>query len=268
MRLGQLARKLSLRPNEIVEFLAANNIQTGDGSNARIADEHAMLVIKHLAPGMENLLKEEDEPEIAGSAPEALKQPEIIEDIEPIKIENHTVEAVVEAQAEEIIDKSDQAFDEESMIIKAPKVELPGLKVIGKIDLPDPKKKETPTEKETPFEAETPSSDNTTTTELPKRNQREDRRPYQKRERNELRPKKNPIALQRERESQEAEKKKRAEAEQAKEKRTNNYLKKVKPAPPTRAAKLMNEEYVEMHHNVEPKPTSWFGRLVRWFTKA
>jgi hypothetical protein len=260
MRLGQLARKLSLRTGDIVEFLATNNIQIGEGSNTRIDDEHAMLAIKHFAPGMEMLLKEE-EAEHQINLPTAEMPEVVIEDVKAIETESiiDEVVSVEGTEASEATEESSDVVTEEPALIKAQKVELPGLKVIGKIDLPEPKKKEIPTAE---TEEGSVSINSDTSTELPKRKQREDRRPFEKRERND-RPRKNPVALQREREALEDEKKKRAEAELAKERRTNNYLKKVKPTQPVRAAKLMAEEYVALEPE-EKKPDSWFGRLIHW----
>ena len=58
MRLGQLARKLALRPDEIVEFLSAKNIQIEDNSNTKLEDDHVTLIIKKFAPSMLTEIKE------------------------------------------------------------------------------------------------------------------------------------------------------------------------------------------------------------------
>ena len=52
MRLGQLARKLALRPAEIVEFLAINHIQVDEGSNTKLEDDHVTLIMTQFAPSL------------------------------------------------------------------------------------------------------------------------------------------------------------------------------------------------------------------------
>ena len=50
MRLAQLARKLTIRPTVIVDFLTQHNIQIEDGSNTRLADDHVALIMQKFAP--------------------------------------------------------------------------------------------------------------------------------------------------------------------------------------------------------------------------
>ena len=52
MRLGQLARKLELRPAEIIEFLATKNILIEDDANAKVEDNYVTLVFQQFAPDM------------------------------------------------------------------------------------------------------------------------------------------------------------------------------------------------------------------------
>ena len=53
MRLGQLARKLELRPAEIIEFLATKNIVIEGDANAKVEDNYVALVFQQFAPDME-----------------------------------------------------------------------------------------------------------------------------------------------------------------------------------------------------------------------
>jgi hypothetical protein len=272
MRLGQLARKLSLKPAEIVEFLASQNIQIGEGSNTRIEDEHALIVIRHYAPGLENLLKEQEVEQIKTTETQVEVMPEVNAEVPEVKTEviNEKIESqqdvsleVGEQISESVDTTAAETYVTNDDVIKAPKVELPGLKVIGKIDLPEPKKKEPELKPEQ-------SEEVSQVEEHSKKIQQDDRKPsHQRRDRNDVRPRKNPIALQREREALEAEKKRRAELEREKEKRTRNYLKKVKPNQPTKAARLVSEPVVQMS-NVEEdeKPKTWLGKFIRWLTKA
>jgi hypothetical protein len=59
MRLGQLARKLSLRQSALVDFLAQQQIQIDGGSNTRIEDDHVVLIMKHFAPEQETSMRTE-----------------------------------------------------------------------------------------------------------------------------------------------------------------------------------------------------------------
>jgi len=234
MRLGQLARKLELRPAEIIEFLATKNIVIEDDANAKVEDNYVALVFRQFAPEMEA----ENIPEI--DAP-AANTPD-----EPIPEVN-----VVDENLATLIPES-EPLPERIEVIKAQKVELSGLKVLGKIDLPDTKKKQ----------AEAPP-ENSETEQLREFNREKKSPDYKKTQR----PQKNPIALQREREALEAQKKREEELQLKKEKRTQNYLKKVKAHQPTKAAKLHREEAEEMSaaELAEPPKTLW-GKFVRWLT--
>jgi hypothetical protein len=142
---------------------------------------------------------------------------------------------------------------EESEVIKAPKIELSGLKIIGKIDLPEPKKKPEET-------AESVSSDN----EQPKEESREKRNVRSSRPQ---RPRQNPISLQREQEALEAQRKREEELQRQKERRTQNYLKKVKAPQPTKAVKFVKEKTEQMTaaELAEPPKTLW-GKFMKWLT--
>lgn len=238
MRLGQLARKLELRPIEIVEFLATKNIHLELRTNAKLEPAHVTLAFNHFAPNMavEDIADDEDA--------QTIEMPSggMTEDV---SLENA-------AQPLESNEESHAPLPERIEVIKAPKVELSGLKVLGKIELPEQKKKqpEPPGENAEP---ETPGEFNN-----------------EKRNRNFKRPQrqaKNPIALQREQEALEAKRKREEEIKLQKERRTHNYLKKVKSHQPTKAAKLIDEQAEEMSADelAEP-PKTWWGKFMRWLT--
>jgi len=248
MRLGQLARKLELRPNEIIEFLASKEIVIDNSSNTRLDDEHVVLIAKHFAPGKDFVLQE-DVKEIGTIDTEV--PPSVVKVEQVAVIRDEIMPAPAEDMATEVQEVS-------SEIIKAQKIELSGLKVVGKIDLPEPKKKADSAlqlEETEKREEQNPQE----------RSQKiSDRRSYRKEKPEEFRPRKNPIAAQREREALDLDKKKRAMAAQAKEKRTENYLKKVKPAAPTKAAKIISEPLEALSDDSRPKPATLFGRLLKW----
>jgi hypothetical protein len=233
MRLGQLARKLDLRPAEIIQFLATKNIHQEDDVNAKLADDYVALVFEQFAP-------EREVEKISEIIAPVVMPPEPTSDLKTFDENIKTV----------TIPETD--VTEKSEVIKAQKVELSGFKVIGKIELPEPKKKQTDSLQE---ESEPERS---------KEFRRDKRSLDYKRPQ---RPAKNMIALQRENEALAAQNKREEELQQKKEKRTQNYLKKVKAHQPTKAAKIVNEDAEEMSaaELAEP-PKTWMGKFIKWLT--
>jgi hypothetical protein len=227
MRLGQLARKLEVRPMEIVDFLTTQNINIDNGTNTRMDPDHVALAIEHFSPGSD--LKE------------TVKEVEEQEEETNIEI---VIETAVAAQPE----IRDEVPVEKGDVIKAPKIELSGLKVLGKIDLPESRKKEPE-----------PAAESTG----PEMEVKKGRKSQEYRRRSA----KNPIALQREQEALDASKKREEERNLQKERRTQNYLKKVKAPQPTKAARIFKEETQQISASDlhEPPKTLW-AKFVRWLT--
>lgn len=218
MRLGQLARQLGLTTDKIVNFLAARDIVVDNSNNARIDDGFVDLVLQHFAPG-NDALKEQ-----IARVPDAPVSP----DSDPPSTEG-------EEQSEETTPE----------VIKAPKIELPGLRVLGKIELPEKKKTEPQLETE-PEKESTPAP--------PRRPQKN----YPLRER------KNPITLAREREEQEKKRQLTELREQEKQRKKEFYEKRLKPQAPTKAVRIVNEEYEEMAPLEPERPKTVWGRFMRW----
>lgn len=239
-----MARKLALRPAEIVEFLAANQINIEEGSNTRLDNDHVRLIMQKFAPG-----------ELAEIAEEFSDE----RDIDAVGDPAPAPAPVFENNSnEEGIDPSVSAPNEnaEIEIIKAPKIALSGLKVLGKIDLPETKKKEP--EHESPVDPAEAQIEKTASPEMAKTY-------LPRKQRMEQRPVKNPIALQRDRETKEAQKKRQEQLERDKERKTQNYLKRVKVSAPTKSVKLVEEPLMEMTaaELAEPPKTVW-GKFIKW----
>jgi hypothetical protein len=252
MRLGQLARKLAVRPSEIVEFLAARQITLDEGSNTRLEDAHVVLVMAQFAPDHDRDLA------VVAAAPEEVNTfiapVTAVPELEP---ESGTPESGAGNSNNESY--GDDHSNEKTVVIKAPKVELSGLKVLGKIDLPEARKKEIPV----------PDTEGTEVKPIEHTKAVAGQRkvsPYNKKENSAQRlPRKNPIALQRERDTQEAEQKRQAREEQEKEKRTNNYYKKIKASAPTKRVKMVEEPTTEMSADeLKEVPGTWLGRFFHW----
>ncbi|HNR75356.1 MAG TPA: hypothetical protein PKH83_09020 [Cyclobacteriaceae bacterium] len=236
MRLGQLARKLSVRPSQIVDLLAKDQQFLEDGSNAKLSDDLVIQIVLHFAPDRltEIMLVQTQEAE-----PELPQQPE-------------TVINEVEEQQPEIVSEI-KSEGEETETIRAPKVELAGLKVLGKIELPGPRKKEEPKGEGETTEAE----------QKPKREHKNKRRkPIERTEK----PWRNPIALQREKEEREKEERKKQLLEEQKERKRLNYLNKIKNNTPVKAVRIYDEP-VEKEITSQPTakpPRTWLGKFLRW----
>ncbi|HMG92386.1 MAG TPA: hypothetical protein VK589_20150 [Chryseolinea sp.] len=258
MRLGQLARKLALRPADIAEFLGENNIRIAEGANARLETDHVNLIMKRYVPGWIETPEVEPEREeevipITIGITESKNEPLISPELET---EEQSQPAADSVQVQVQADDTDDTVE----VIRAPKIELSGLKVVGKIDLPEQKKKE-----EEPKEESAVSDD--AKPEVEKRERREIKRQFDGNKRHHQRPEKNPIALQREREEKETQKKRQEQIARDKEKRTQKYLQNYKPAPTTKAAKVLREDTMEMtaQELVEP-PKTILGKFLRWLT--
>ncbi|NOS93869.1 MAG: hypothetical protein HOP30_18280 [Cyclobacteriaceae bacterium] len=227
MRLGQLSRKLGVSTPEIIQFLASKQITIGEDSNAKIEDAHAHWVTEKFAP-------------------------HLIASVEEVMAEEKQ-EVAIPVEATPVIETpSTEVTSEEpalSEVIKAPKIELAGLKVLGKIEIPEKKKKidenteGSPEEKERKPRSERPRAAN---------------RDFQER------PRKNPVTLQREREQREAERLRKEKLAEEKEKKTNHYLNRVKPATPAKKMKRTEEAAEMIDTPVEKMPTTIWGKFMRW----
>lgn len=220
MRLGQLARQLSISTDKIVSFLGSRDIAVDSHNNARIDPAYVDLVLLEFAPGNDTLRQEviqtqdtpETEPEEHDSAP---------------------------GDAVPVIPD----------LIKAPKVELPGLRVLGKIELPEKKKPEAAKEEDK---------------EAPRENQRPAFVPRSPRRNAPPRDRKNPVVLAREREESEKKRKQDEAREEEKQRKAAYYQKRLKPQPPTKSVRLFREETEEMPQPPAKRPKTVWGRFMRW----
>ncbi len=253
MRLAQLARKISVKPSEITEFLATHNIQLDNSSNAKVNDEHVDLVFRHFAPEMLGDAKASD--------PNRLDQQKETESEHSSKIETSS-----EIVSEPAAISSSEEWTEVPEVIKPIKVELPGLKVVGKIDLPEPKKKEKSNDSGDKIIGDKDDQPAKDPSDI-RVSRAENKRLTKPKREVTRKPRKNPIALQREREEREALRRKLEEKKKEKELRTHRYLKKVstKPVPPKSIKKVNNEDEYETYSEEMTKPKSFIGRILSWF---
>jgi hypothetical protein len=263
MRLGQLARKLAIRPSAIVDYLAAQNLASDEGTNTKLSEEVTRNIILHFNPSALDILLE-------SPAAEPLTQT-TVEEVENEIAEPHTVSSNEELPLEEVKKDVEQTSVEDLKVetsdlfanvtvIKAPKVSLAGLKVIGKIDLPEPKKKEVE-------EAADETKSKTISIDSAPKKFRERKQSKFQGDRKQRKTSINPIALQREKEAREAEEKRREQIKREKEIRTQRYYQRVKPTAPTKPARIYDEPLLQMKdHQQKKEPTTWWGRFWRWYT--
>lgn len=156
MRLGQLSRRLEINAKNIVNYL--NNeykIEIINHPNSKIPDEVLDEVLIHFKPSpVEEMKKAIEEPTNVAieeempleSEMEEKSVPTPIETTEPTitpsqktPVEERIEVASCETASEEVLEEDLNIVDG---VIKAPKLEIEGVKVIGKIDLPEQKKQE------------------------------------------------------------------------------------------------------------------------------
>jgi hypothetical protein len=246
MRLGQLARKLSLRQSALVDFLAQQQIQIEGGSNTRMEDDHVVLIMKHFAPEQETSMRTE------------LANEKMVEETE-VTLELEPEQTVTDDKPVEETVSEEGASEEKVEVIRVQKVELTGLKVLGKIELPEPKKKDTETIDEN-------TNPDTTPVENPveKKPHRKSRKEFTNQNDRRERKHHNPIAWQREREAKEASEQRRIEAEREKERKKRHYHEKVKSQKPAKAKPVKADTSEKETRPVEPKPTTLLGKFWKW----
>jgi len=314
MRLGQLARKLAIKPSDIKKHLETQGIDFEGTSNHKVPDELVDGIVAHFMPEQEEVINETEkentieippsteesdlvvkENTLAEETPLVDDQVDIIQDATEedtdkkeevetdsfVELEEVKTEVVPEPiEPEEVIltvkdileeeellegsdkENSDEEIEEESktkILIKAPKVSLPGLKVIGKIDLPEPAKKESEEESEDVVEE---------SKDIPSRKRNiSQNRPHQRRDsRKNRRNKRKPLTLEekRQREEKATARKKEATLKKKKEEQKKHYLNQVKQHSGTKPKK--NKKIKEETHKKQEvaPPKTIMGKFWRW----
>lgn len=275
MRLGQLSRKLKVKPQEIVDFISETFKKTIEvHPNSKIEDEFIAQIEEYFKlealPTEEPSEKYEDYNEDSTSQQKDIKISHIVQEKniieEEYKIEQEksanddlteTEETILntnnpeEALPEEIIDEDDLNLVDG--IIKAPKVDIEGIKVVGKIDLPE---KVVPQKED---DQENDSSINQKDKTEKQRKQRERKR--------QTRRKKPEISLEeQERKEYEAYEKRKAELKEAeKRKKKKHYEKKIaqqKASSTKEKKKTKNSNKKDSQE--DSVPTTLWGKFIKW----
>ena len=142
MRLAQLARKIGITQGEIVETLSNKGFKIEENGNTKLSQQELDLIFDHYNLDVQNDTSEKE------LATEDIEEDTSEAESEVIIEETEHVEDLPEPQTEDVVASQEyisvEAEDKtelqqpEPEVIRAKKVKLEGIKVVGKIDLPEP----------------------------------------------------------------------------------------------------------------------------------
>ena len=275
MRLGQLSRKVNIKPTEILSYLKNEfDIELGSHLNTKVDDALAEKVIaKYTAPVDSNKDEPEiKEPNVSNTAEKVVETTEVVvQENTPessIKEENETSEiasAPVEFEAHEEVDAS---IIKNAELIQAPKIELSGPKVVGKIELP-------PSLEEQMVEIDGVMISKAELANRKREERKEKREKYEekRKSRSSKSARKSRIKseaqleqIKRDKEAEEMAKRleRREKRIAAKKKEQTNAKSTFVPKPIKKKAKLVSNES-QTSEPSKPEPTTWYGKLWKWF---
>lgn len=285
MRLGQLARHLETTTGEIIQFLSAQGIEKKDHPNVKIEEEDEAKVIAHFKPELASkpeVLTPDTPSEPLDSSITSSKKEPIIDSNESMESSHSNLELDQEVPNEsdnnrskdaiELSDKDpslddieEQANDEEEdpyanmEVIKAPKIELPGLKVVGKIELPEPKIKQT--EEESTPDAIEESAENPEEPRVIRHHRKNARKKLSEEER-EARRLKNKKEKEK-RLARQALRKKEQEKRELKQRKEDHYKQKINTTTSAQPKKKKPGKSTLSKEN-KPIPKTILGKFWRW----
>lgn len=167
MRLTTLARKIRLTPSKLVAFLEQNKVEIDNGINTRLDEQTIDMVLSNFdievsetTEPQEVFIAENTSIDEEVETPEETTKKSDISDQEVVYAEMESSSPIQDAPETKIseptittpkvgtVDDLEEGLAEDIELIKAKKVKLEGIKVVGKIELPEKPKKETLTEDE------------------------------------------------------------------------------------------------------------------------
>ncbi len=287
MRLGQLARHLQISQKEITDYLASESIDMSHHFNAKVDAEIEEKIIRHFNPELledkeettsettitSDPVEESNPTETAEETPkqdaiEAEKGPDVVQPemgapentIEPVevtgtpkKVRELTVDDLI-SEPEDLTEKEEASASPEidesvEEVIRVKKIKLEGIKVVGKIDLPEPKVKEA--------EENTETEEVEKKEEKPKKNYRKDRKHHHKGRKQRRSGKRETYEERIKREKREAELKLRKLEKQKKLKKKQYYIENVQAnvqiKPPKKSKKKLKAESRVQQEIQKPK---------------
>lgn len=267
MRLGQLSRKVNVKPTEILSYLKNEfDVELGSHLNTKVEDELAEKVIQKfvvVAPVKKEKISDSsivsevptEEPKVTVVA----EEPTIIAEIATEEITTPIeFEANQEVDAETILNAE---------LIKAPKVELPGPKVVGKIELP-PTLEEQMVEVDGVMISKAEIANRKKEERLAKREKAQERKSRSSSSVRNSRVKSEAQIEQIKRDKEAEEMSKRLERREKRISAKKKLEKKVNPTFVPKPAKKKSAKAIEVkkqEENKVPEPTTWYGKLWKWF---
>ena len=289
MRLGQLSRKIGVQQSRISTFLEEKNYTLEAGSNSKLTEEQEQLIKTHFdyveeeatlvadilhtdAPATDTL--DSNAPVVDILKKEATPVANILNEEEDAAASDTSTEEIVENGAPELVEESTTVTDlpkeivpstEETTdeVIRAPKLKLDGLKVVGKIDLPEPKVKE---------EAAT-AADDTDSEDIKAPIEEVKEKPVRKkinqRGNQNRRPERRVLTLAEKREREERAKKRRDKErkEEQKQFKAAYYESKMRERKQVATKKKKKKATIQQEQRPEvntPAPTTLVGKFLKW----
>lgn len=260
MRLGQLSRKLDVDSSTIVKVLHEHFREVNNHPNVKILDEEVEFLTQKFQPA--------PTPAPEPAPAETPTEQATIEVTQPVSVEETIEEPVsekptfVEALRPKVI-SLEAEFDKQKQELetfKAEKPELEGLKVLGKIELPEPKPK---APKEPQKEKEPKGS--RTINERGARNRYDNKGGRKNSNRN-------PLEAERKRAEQKAKRQKEQEQQKLKELKKKHYEETVKAKIADKPKKKKKKKFVQQQiaqtqaqtNHKAPKSTNPLARFWRW----
>ncbi len=241
MRLGQLSRKLEVDSSVIVKVLKEHFREVNNHPNIKIQEEELAFLTSHFAPKSATPAGTE----MPTETPQKTEKPETTEE----SVQKEDKEKVTEAKKPEYVESLrpkvitlENEFSEKTRSLESFKVEKPeleGLKVVGKIDLPEPKPKTKP-EQETTKESSQATGKTNTIDEKGARQRYTD-----KKRRPKTRNNRNPVEARKKKAEYLERKKKEQEEKRLKELRKKHYEEKLKNKSSEKAPKKKKKKNVK-----------------------
>jgi len=134
MRLSQLARKLEISPSELILFFETNRIESYNSHNNKIEESDLKLALNHFSPAE---MEADIEAQVIQANESAIEIPQ------KKGKEKKASDGSISNKSEKDTTDSEPPVEEkeEIEVISMPKIKLEGVKIVGKIDLPEPVKK-------------------------------------------------------------------------------------------------------------------------------
>lgn len=276
MRLGQLSRKVNVKPTEILSYLKNEfDVELGSHLNTKVEDELADKVINNFAKPKPETPKKEVVKEIANEIESSVSEPIIDSTIEDEVISTDDTSTAVSLEKEESTptaefqpnEEVDPATIQNAELIKAPKVELTGPKVIGKIELP-PSLEEQMVEVDGVMMSKAEIANRKKEERKAKREKREERKSRSSKSVRKSRVKSEAQIEQIKRDKAAEEMAKRLERREKRIASKRKEEKKVKPTFVPKPKKKKSAKAIEIEKqeiNKKPEPTTWYGKLWKWF---